>query len=284
MSATTQQARLPAAFPIVGGKWRLAKRIVGLMPAHDIYVEPFTGAANVFFAKPRARIECLNDIDGDIVNFFRVLGDPAALRRLVDRLRLTPYSREEYERCCCTDPPSDPVGRAWRFYVLARQSFGGYRPANNGKAFSGSTRGRWRRSLRINKNEAAVWRDAPEALLDIAERLRGVFIENRDFRYVIARYDRPDTLFYLDPPYIGHEGYYDRNSFAPVRHVELGNVLNRIQGKAMVSYYPHPSLERLYPADRWRRVEFQATKNTQNVARGRKHERVTELVLCNFDA
>ena len=277
--------RLPAAFPYVGGKWRLAPQIIRLLPPHRLFVELFGGSAAVTLAKPRSTIEVLNDIDEDVVNFFTVLRESDLRAQLCDRLHYTPFSRAQFEACVDMPPPADRVLRAWRFYVLARQQFGGFRPANYGRGFTGSTRGRWRTEpgkTRPPGGCAGTFHRQIGLLGEIAERLRDVHIECRDFAEIIDQWDRPDACFYVDAPYVGTEGYYDNGSFGAIRHVELANALNRARARVLVSYYPHPSLGELYPSARWTRTSFRAVKNAQCSAANAKKEVVTELVLCNF--
>ncbi len=287
MSATAPIAkRLPAAFPYIGGKWRLAPKIVKLLPEHRVYVEVFGGSGAVLFAKQRTQVEVYNDVDADAVNFFRVLRDETMTDRLMMLLIHTPYSRREYRDLCHMPAPADPVLRAWRYWAIARMCYGGYRPANNGKSFAGSTVGRWRRSLSARHQlggDAATLHNKIDELARFAERLRGVYIEDKDFPYILSRWDSAETFFYLDPPYFGTEGYYDGGLFPTYRHVELADLLARIQGKAIVSYYPHPKVDELYPKNKWRRVLLAGTKNHQSARRGMTKEKTTELLLCNFD-
>ena len=284
---TLAKPRLPAAFPYVGGKWRLAKDIVPMIPEdHQTFVEVFCGSASVALAKGRSHIEVLNDVDGEVANFFEVVREAELRRELMERLLWTPYSRQVFAELCDMAPPADPVRRAWRFWAIARQCFGGYRPANNGRSFAGTTRGRWRRSISSRHcagGDAATLHKQIDALDTIGERLRGVYVERKDFAYVLDRWDRDTTVFYCDPPYVGTEGYYDNGCFGAVRHMELANMLNRIRGRALVSYYPHESLEELYPEGRWRRTKVLAVKNFNGTDVGHTKPKRVELVLCNFD-
>jgi len=277
--------RLPAFFPYIGGKWRIAPKIIALFPVHTCYVEVFGGSGSVLFAKERSHMECLNDIDSEVVNFFRVMSDPELSEALQQRLLFTPYSRELFEELVDMDPPTDPLEKAWRFYTIACQCFGGYRPANEGREFAGATRGRWRRSLSKRHSQggdAATIHSKISRMDRFSERLRGVYIEKKDFTYIFQSWDSPETLFYCDPPYHGTEGYYDNGHFPATRHVDLANALNAIEGKAILSYYPHADLEQLYPAGTWRRVEVQAMRNSHKTGRGSPKKKVTELLLCNF--
>jgi DNA adenine methylase len=266
----------------------MAPRIVALLPPHNAYVEVFGGSGAVLFAKDRAmsKIEVLNDCDSEIVNFFRVLQDHDRTDALMERLLMTPYSRQVYEEMCDEPIPEDPVLRAWNLWARARMAFGGYRPCENGKPFSGSTRGRWRRSLssRHQKGgDAATLHNKIDELERFTERLLGVYIENKDFPYILDRWDSPRTVFYLDPPYFGTEGYYDSGLFPEWRHYELADHLARIKGKAIVSYYPHPKVDELYPADRWQRSSFRVRKNQQKTVVGCEAKYETELLLMNFE-
>ncbi len=262
MSATAER-RLPASFPYVGGKWRMAGRLIGVFPEHRAYVEVFGGSGAVLLAKPRVGVEVVNDVDGEIVNFFRVVREEATRRELMERMLWTPYSREVFETLVRSPVPECPVEQAWRFYCIARMMFGGYRSGRadrHGVNFAPAAQGRWRRSMDLRADRQAGGRDTAtlhrqiDRLDEIGERLRGVFIERKDFTYIVDKWDRPETLFYCDPPYIGTEGYYNNGDFGAVRHADLADMLGRIGGRAVVSYYPHEDLDRLYPADRWRRV------------------------------
>lgn len=278
--------RLPCAFPYIGGKWRLAPRIIALMPPHEVYVEVFGGSGAVLFAKERSKVEVLNDCDGEIVNFFRVLQDPGKTDRLMQRLFVTPYSRKVYAEMCERPLPKDDVLRAWVLWARARMCFGGYRPAENGFRFAGNTRGRWRRSLGSRHQgggDAATLHNKIDELDRFTERLRGVYIEDKDFPYILDWWDSPRTVFYLDPPYFGTEGYYAGGMFPEWRHYELADHLARIKGKAVVSYYPHPKLAELYPEDRWHRATFRVRKNQQKTVPGTEAKYETEMLLMNYE-
>ena len=257
-----------------------------VLPATNVWVEVFCGSAAVTMAKERSKVEVINDCDGDIVNFFRVLRNTVQTRQLMQLLAFTPYSRREYADLVALPPPADPVQRAWRFWAIARMCYGGYRPANHGSNFASRTRGRWRRSLGSRNGmggDAATLHNKIDELDRFTERLRGVYIEDKDFTYILDVWDSPKTLFYLDPPYFGTEGYYDNGMFPKHRHYELADCLARIKGKAVVSYYPHPKVDELYPADRWRRVSHRMRKNQQKAHVGVEAKYETELLLCNFD-
>lgn len=176
-----------------GGKWRLASWIIAQFPAHRVYVEPFGGAASILLRKPRSYAEIYNDLDGEVVNLFRVLRSNRA-GELVDALALTPYARDEFE--LAYEPHGDPVEQARRLVVRSFMGFG-----------SDSPNTQQRTGFRANCNRshstpAHDWINYPTALRMIVERLRGVVIENREATEVMAHQDGPETLHYLDPPYM----------------------------------------------------------------------------------
>lgn len=175
-----------------GGKQQLANRIVALMPAHRVYLEPFCGGAAVLFAKPRAQRETLNDLDGAVVRFWRALRDnPDELARAV---ALTPYARAEWERCRDELAAEDEVEAARRFMVWIDQSFSREGTGWSPPSVLFDRRGRW---------QAGVWENLPARLAAAAERLTGVALEHADALDLIGRYDQPDALIYCDPPCAG---------------------------------------------------------------------------------
>lgn len=182
------------ALRYMGGKWRLAPWIVGHFPAHRTYVEPFGGAASVLLRKTRSYAEIYNDLDGEVVNLFRVLRCPDLGPELARQVALTPFARDEFEATYVAS--ADPLENARQ---LVARSFMGF----------GSTAVALRRrtgfradSNRSGKHPAADWMGLPEALLAITDRMRGVVIENRDALSVMDRFDGPETLMFLDPPYV----------------------------------------------------------------------------------
>jgi DNA adenine methylase len=242
-----------------GGKWRLAPWIISHFPSHTCYVEPFCGAASVFFRKPPTEFEILNDLDGDVVNFFRVLRGQS--EDLIRAIIATPFSRQEYQDAW--RPTEDPLERARRYYVCAWQGWGG------GK---GSRPSGWRYQHTNNRGKHVVddW-DQVDHLWAIVERLKVAFIECDDALAVIERYDQPHTLFYLDPPYLSDtrttrwaDGAYaceiDENY-----HYALLSALQRIEGMAVISGYPSELYEECL--EDWSRYEHPSrTTNTSNVA------------------
>jgi DNA adenine methylase len=212
------------------------KRIVARMPEHVCYCEVFAGAGWVLFGKTPSRVEVLNDLNGELMNFYR----QAKLhpRRLVRLLESMPHSRALFENLRERKPPvGDGAERAARFAYLLKTAFAG--DLSGKPTFGYSKLTPHRMSIHV-----------AQRVLDAAERLRGVTLECGDWRKVIERYDGRETLFYCDPPYVGLH-YYEHN-FEQADHEALARVLRGIAGKFMLSYNDVPEIRRLYA---WARVE-----------------------------
>lgn len=230
-----------------GGKWALSDWIIGYFPDHTCYCEAFGGGASVLLNKSPAYVEVYNDLNGDVVNFFRVLRErPAELFAAID---LTPYSRQEYLSSQTMD--GDEVERARRFYAWSWQ----------GRARAGVVEpGGWRFMSRDSRKYTPVddWNNN-QHLWAVARRLKQVQIENDDALSVIKRFDTPTTLHYVDPPYVQSTrgkrwslaGYACEMS--DDQHRELAAILRSVEGKVILSGYPSPLYDELYPE--WRRVD-----------------------------
>jgi DNA adenine methylase len=232
------------AFGWYGGKFSHLDWLLPLLPPTHHYCEPFGGSAAVLLNRAPSPVETYNDIDGEVVNFFRVLRDqPEELIRLI---ALTPFSRKELEVACepTTENLSD-LERARRFYVRARQT-------RTGLAQTASP-GRWAYCIATSRAGMAGaisrWFGGIEELFYIADRLLRVQIENLPAIEVIQKYDSEDTLFYCDPPYV-HQARGDRNAYAyemsDQEHIELAEVLHKVKGKVALSGYRCELMERLY--------------------------------------
>jgi DNA adenine methylase len=232
------------AFGWYGGKFSHLDWLLPLLPPTHHYCEPFGGSAAVLLNRAPSPVETYNDIDGEVVNFFRVLRDqPEELIRLI---ALTPFSRKELEVACepTTENLSD-LERARRFYVRARQT-------RTGLAQTASP-GRWAYCIATSRagmaGAVSRWFGGIEELFYIADRLLRVQIENLPAIEVIQKYDSEDTLFYCDPPYV-HQARGDRNAYAyemsDQEHIELAEVLHMVKGKVALSGYRCELMERLY--------------------------------------
>ena len=181
------------AFIYPGGKVRISSWVTSFFPRHRIYVEPFGGAAGVLLNKAPSPLEVYNDLNSDLVNFFRVLRDKEKAEELIRRLKLTPYAREEYYSVYPM-PKDDDIERARALIVRAGMGFG-IRGAVSVKPLGFATEPK-----KIRK-KAKVFVNHVEKMSEIAERFRSVAIEHVDALELIPRYDSPDTLWYVDPPY-----------------------------------------------------------------------------------
>ena len=176
-----------------GGKAKISSWVISFFPRHKIYVEPFGGAAGVLLNKTPSPLEVYNDLNSDLVNFFRVLRDKEKAAELIRRLKLTPYAREEYYGFYPM-PEGDDIERARALIVRAGMGIG------IRMAVSESRPGFAADNKKIRKN-AKVFVNHVERINEIAERFRSVVIEHKEALELIPRYDSPDTLWYLDPPY-----------------------------------------------------------------------------------
>lgn len=260
-----------APFPWFGGKHELAPRIVDLLPAHLVYVEAFGGAASVLIAKSRARLEVYNDRDEGLVTFFRVLRDqPEELER---RLRLTPFSRVEFDLCRRTwFEQLDEIERARRWYVRVEQAFAGT-PLTTG--WGGERLGR-RHGSRAKTSLSRL-----DRLQAIAHRLRSVQIESLDWRGVLERYDHRDAVFYLDPPYVRATRRRPRarytHELTDADHAELIARVLELEASVLISGYDH---ELYAPLDRagFDRFEFDVLCRSPRIRGDRQDIVRTEVV------
>jgi len=225
-----------------GAKWRLAPFIISLFPDHECYVEPFGGAAGVLLRKQPSALEVYNDLDGEVVNFFRVLRErPADLIWLIES---TPWSREEQR--LSFEPCENSLERARRLYVRSWQTRGGPRTQRN----SG-----WRYARRGNgqvpPNVTKLWNQV-DHLWYFVNRLKRVQIDCDDALAVIERFDSPTTLFYLDPPYLPKvrrerwRKHAYQHEMAEEDHVRLADLLCALDGMAIISGYPSELYDELY--------------------------------------
>lgn len=178
-----------------GGKWILAPWIISHMPPHKVYVEPYGGAASVLMRKPRAYAEVYNDMDGEIVSLFQVLRDPHKASILKHNLEMTPFSRDEFDEAY--EPADDEIDQARKLIIRAYMGFGadGHNMENGKTGFRAA-------SNRSGTTPAHDWRNFPKEIQTFCERLAGVVIENKDAREVMAQHDSPQTLHFVDPPYV----------------------------------------------------------------------------------
>jgi len=240
-----------------GGKWLLAPKIIRFFPPHHVYVEPFGGAASVLLRKERSYAEVYGDLDAEAVNLFQVLRDEIMAAKLVEALRLTPFARAEFE--AAYRPSRSRVERARRLVIRSFMGFG-----------SDGATGEYRTGFRANSNRsgstpAADWRNYPDALPRIVERLRGVVIECEDAIALMRRHDGPNTLVFADPPYMldlrsrtnrRRGGGTYRHEMSQAQHITLLEALRALVGMVVLCGYPSELYDGLLVG--WRRVEFDA--------------------------
>ena len=238
-----------------GGKWLLAPWIISLMPPHRTYVEPFGGGASVLMRKPRSYAEIYNDKWDTAVNVFRVLRDEDKAAKLQRLLELTPFARSEFDATSESESVDD--------IEMARQtifrSFAGFGSAAANAEFSTGFRASVTRS---GTTPAQDWEHYPAQIQNFVERLRGVTIENKDALSLMPQHDGPDTLFFVDPPYVHSTRNMRRRNSSYVHemsdedHRRLAGVLHGLSGMVMLSGYVCDLYRELYGD--WEMVQVEA--------------------------
>lgn len=249
--------------PWPGGKRRLAARILPLFPEHTCYVEPFCGAAALLLARPEpAKVEVINDINGDLVRLYRCVQHH--LDEFIRQFRWSLTSREMFKWSQLQNVETlTDIQRAARFYYLQHLSFGG---KVAGQHFGTATTGP------VGINLLRI-----EETLSMAHlRLARVIVENLPWLDCIKRYDRPHTLFYLDPPYWQTEGY--GVPFPWEQYALLAEVMGRLKGKAILSINDHPDIRKCFAA--FPMMEVSTTYTLGRVAESRV--RRGELVITSW--
>lgn len=251
--------------PYIGGKRNLARRLVAIIDAtdHSAYAEPFVGMGGVFLRRTRRpKCEVINDISEDVTTFFRILERHYVA--FMDMLRFQLTTRAGFERLMRTDPSTlTDLERAARFLYLQRTAFGGKVATRN---------------FGVNPSGPArfdVTKLGP-LLEDLHERLASVVIERLPFDAFIARYDRPGTLFYLDPPYWGCEGDYGAGAFGREDFARLAGRLAGVAGKFLLSINDTPPVRETFAA--FNMVEVETTYTVSG-----KAQRAGELIISNFE-
>jgi DNA adenine methylase len=267
-----RNGRRKIAFGWYGGKFSHLDWLLPLLPESRHYCEPFGGSGAVLLNRQPSPVETYNDIDGEVVNFFRVLRDQQDA--LIQAIGLTPFSREELRRAC--EEPTDSLTeleRARRFFVRARQ-------VRTGLAQTASE-GRWANCVNTSRSGMAGavsrWLGSVEGLVPIVERLLRVQIENRPALDVIKTYDSSETLYYCDPPY-PHASRGDSKAYGyemtDGEHIALADLLHSVKGKVAISSYHCELMDNLYRD--WRCIEGE-TRLAHSVKQPR-----TEVLWINY--
>ncbi len=248
-----------------GGKQTLLKYLLPLIPQHRMYCEPFFGGGAVFFAKPKSEVEVINDINGEIVNFFKVI--KTKFPELQSEIKATLHSRELYKKAMVVYAHPDlftDVKRAWALWVLTNQGFAGMI-------------GSWGFGKDDSK-EAALANKRDLFTKEYEDRLTKVQVENNNAIKVINRCNDKETFIYADPPYIGSDqGHYKGYSESDYR--ELLDTLAKVKGKFLLSSYPSKILSTYIKKYKWK-----VQKVTKSVAVTKHTDKVkTEMIVMNYD-
>lgn len=247
-----------------GAKWGMAKEIVALMPPHRSYLEPFFGSGAVLFNKPPSAIETVNDIDGDIVNFFRVLREQP--EELANALALTPYARDVFNDAH-ENRGITPFDRAYRFAIRSKMGHG----------FKTYQKTGFKIDVHAREASYAVscWNRLPRDIPEAAARLKSVQIEHQPALNIIRKFNYDNVLIYADPPYLldTRGGKQYRHEMTEQDHLDLLAALLQHRGPVILSGYPSEMYDRELKG--WIRI----TRKSYN----QNADQRTEVLWCNFD-
>lgn len=256
------QQKSPLAW--LGGKSRLADQIIERMPAHQTYCEVFAGAAWVLFKKPESKVEVINDINRELTNLYRCVKHH--LGELVAQFRWMLVARDDFDAFLSMPPDAlTDIQRAARFFYLAKTSFG----------------------AKIHKPTFGIAATAPprlnllrieEELSDAHVRLARVFVENKPYDQVIQRFDKPGTLFYVDPPYWGNEKDYGEGVFCREDFARLAGLLASLKGKFILSLNDTPGVR-----DTFTGFHIESVKTRYSIS-AKSNQSVGEVLISNFRA
>jgi len=230
-----------------GAKWALSKWICENLPPHEVYLEPFFGSGAVYFGKEPSRTETINDVDGNVVNLFKVMRERTDA--LCAALSLTPWARAEYLNSYTAIGDADDVERARLFLVRCWQAFGTRTGQSSG----------WRnRTCGKNPTEPDIWKALPERIAVAAKRLKDAQIESMDAIALIERYNKPNCLIYADPPYMPGTRAKDIYAFecGGDYHARLLDALDAHSGTVVLSGYDNDLYSQRL--SHWRRVTKEA--------------------------
>lgn len=247
-----------------GAKWGMAKEIVALMPPHRSYLEPFFGSGAVLFNKPPSAIETVNDIDGDITNFFKVLREQP--ERLAQAIALTPYSRDVFNDAH-ENRGTEEFDRAYRFAIRSKMGHGFKTYQKTGFKIDVYAR---ERSYCVD-----YWNRLSKDIIPAANRLKGVQIENQPALDVIKKFNYDNVLIYADPPYLldTRGGRQYRHEMTEQDHIDLLAALLQHKGSVILSGYPSEMYDRELKG--WSRI----TRKSYN----QNSDQRTEILWCNFE-
>lgn len=247
-----------------GAKNRLAPWILEYIPKHDVYLEPYFGSGAIFFNKEPSKIETINDLNGDVVNYFKILRNNSS--ELIESLKLTPYARDEYDAAYETSDSDTNIEMARKFAVRCWQGFGCSNLYKNG----------FRSSQQSNSPMTTkAWSEFPETLKIASNRLMNAQIENLPAVELIKRYDTKDVFIYADPPYLHgtRKNYLYKHEMKDSEHEELICLLKNHPGRVLLSGYDNDMYNNHLKG--W----YKTSKNT-TAEKGLKR---TEVLWMNYE-
>ncbi len=263
-----EQKKKLNAFAYYGGKYVLVPQLIKMIPEHKTCVEVFGGAGSFTLNKPASKVEVLNDINSDVVNFFRVLrNEPMELFKL---LKLTPYARDEWFACKTHIAfEKGDVEKARKFFVKHQQGFAGLGHS-------------W--GYTISRSSATTFANKAEMLMHVAKRLRTVQIENRDYRFILNNYCKNNTIFaYLDPPYM-HEARVTTNDYefemSADDHNEMLGMVKKSKAKILISGYASDLYDK--KLSKWNRKEIEVTCTASYSQNRTTQPKRTEVLWWNY--
>lgn len=249
--------------PWLGGKRRLADHIIPRFPAHSCYVEVFAGGAALYFIRHPAEVEVINDVNGDLVTLYKVVQNH--LEEFVRQFKWALSSREVFKWAQLTRPETlTDIQRAARFYYLQHQAFGGRVQGQS-----------WGTATTAPAPTVNLLR-LEETLSAAHLRLSGAYIERLDWQACIERYDRPHTLFYLDPPYWETEGY--GVPFEWPQYESMAKLMRSMKGKAILSINDHPKIRECFAG-----MHIEEVPISYTVGGGGKAVDRIELIIFSWD-
>lgn len=263
-----------------GGKFRLREWILSYFPKHSVYVEMSAGASSILLSKDRCKVEVLNDLDGNITNFFTVLRDEP--KKLIRKINFTPYSDQILNESISTIfTTEDPIDRAWKFYTICWMSM----RANDIRKSNINFRAKGNLSEEGGHNPARLFSKVKH-LYKIAERLRGVFILGNDAGTLANIYDSEGTLFYLDLPYLAEsrnsKNLYTKEFSKIDQHIPVLESLTKIKGMAIVSHYPHPLYDKIFSG--WEVVTKSTLANSMQKRKSKEENARIEALYISPNA
>lgn len=253
-----------------GGKQKLAPTIIKLIPEHTLYCEPFIGGAAVFFAKPSSAVEVINDVNSEMINFYRMVQNEFV--DLEKEIRITLHSRSLFRKASVIYNNPDmfsEIKRAWAVWCLSQQGFAGIMD------------GTWGYDVSKNTTSKKIANKRESFTEEFAIRLQNVQIECADALRIIRSRDNKDAFFYCDPPYFNSDcAHYDGYSLQDFEN--LLKQLASLEGKFLLSSYPSPILKEYTKANDWHKIEINQKVSVANNNSGKGQKAKTEVLTANY--